>query len=1323
MPQEEGLTPRQKYLSEFYSTKVTAADLGIFADSPQVEEPGTCLEYQIHGLIILGNGAYLGGRYQEALDRYLQAWGLLPKLVYPLFPGPLGRIKGDLLLEFDLTEHLTSAAAEIHKWRGPIGSKATITSTVPAPEGLVELSDTMEGDVGQGRRLIRLGQVAAEAGSFDEARRHLDGVLQIAGDDLELQADAHLMLAAVELRQANPSGAYERLDQARTLYERAARDDGVAATQHNLGVMLTLQGSADEAARMFANSASNVPKSLGWQVTQTLNPGIASFTREMGAASLPFMVKDAATGGWSMLAGKHDAAASTSASILLNGTGVQLDLTGDATSQFKTMVYDSRVNQATLDGLSTYLGSITQFVTYLAHVQGFVLPLALGDTYAGLGDYSKAVSYYLKARDYRYLNLPIERPMLWAKTARAIIQLGNRLYRDRDPAAAQAQYERIVKVLPGGGFDLTGALYSGTFADLTAETMAFLAAPDKVGFTAMDFARRSVLMEALGHLTQIQNNINYLGFPDEIVPIHSWRYLQNVARYLATQAVQAERSFITFRDNAEKEAFTRLALEQGVDAQAAALDVEEARVNAALAQQAAARSAKSLAGSRLDNAEDQRQEYEGLSQELVYLEEIIAFTNASGLRDMKVRINSDWANLLGIDPGHWNPNDLIQLLTRRRSQLSREYELRNMDRQIEELEAALTAATDQVAVAQKMTEVATAQQELAELRLDQAKAQLEHFDSEEFTPELWDNLAQAQRELSRRYLDRAIGAAFLMERAFEYQYDTEVNRIRFDYQRSELHGLLAADFLLADIDEFSFDRLLETKKRLPIKVTIPLAERYPFPFSQQFQRTGRLEFQTLLEEFDQQYPGAHLATLRRVEVVVEGLIGPEGLHGRLTNAGTGFVRDRQGRRRMRLQPPETLLLSRFDLRSDGFVFTADEDVLDVFENSALATGWVLEFPPDANDVDLSALGNVHLVLYAEAFHSNQVADTVRAELGATALYQHTLGLSLSAQFPDEFFGFQDAGQVRFTVDNAYLPFNHTEPRLRELQLRVQSGEEGAPAGLNVRVERIGGAAATQATDVNGMVGTGDGAALNALRGASLTGEWLIRIDLADNPGFDPASVDEIVLFAEYDYTPRGRPASGDAFDADPMADFDAITDAAATTGGPAVWSYDPAGRLIRQTSGVHGPGASPTSPDKPGTFLIRKTAAAIPWPALRDLTVHSRLRSDDPDGIGLIFRYQDPDNFYFLLMDSARHYRRLGKKVAGTFQELATPAVDLVNGYPVGEVLDVTVSMVGDAVVAYLNGQEILRGWDGSIMAPGRVGCYAWANQQAHFLDLAIRPV
>jgi hypothetical protein len=234
----------------------------------------------------------------------------------------------------------------------------------------------------------------------------------------------------------------------------------------------------------------------------------------------------------------------------------------------------------------------------------------------------------------------------------------------------------------------------------------------------------------------------------------------------------------------------------------------------------------------------------------------------------------------------------------------------------------------------------------------------------------------------------------------------------------------------------------------------------------------------------------------------------------------------------------------------------------------------------------------------------------------------------------------------------------------------------------------------------------------------------VRIDPDANPGFDPEQVDNLFLFTEYAYTPRGRPAARDDFASNPLAQFEVVDDPQATVARPSAWSYAAVGQRVRQTSDIHAPAGNAnlnSSPTKPGTYLVRRESDA--WPTLRDLVVRAHIRSDDSDGIGLIFRYSGPDHFYFLLLDQRRGYRRIGKKVNGVFSELDVPAVDTTRGYPTGRDLELTVAAVGDALVACLDGEEILRGRDRAGPAAGRVGFYAWANQQAHFLDLEVRPV
>ena len=147
-----------------------------------------------------------------------------------------------------------------------------------------------------------------------------------------------------------------------------------------------------------------------------------------------------------------------------------------------------------------------------------------------------------------------------------------------------------------------------------------------------------------------------------------------------------------------------------------------------------------------------------------------------------------------------------------------------------------------------------------------------------------------------------------------------------------------------------------------------------------------------------------------------------------------------------------------------------------------------------------------------------------------------------------------------------------------------------------------------------------------------------------------------------------------------------------------------------------------TTPEKPGTYLIRKTSES--WPARRNFALTCTMRSSDDDGIGLVFRYQDVDNFYFFLMDRQRNYRRIGKKVGSVFQELDIPAFQAVPpGFELNQDYRVSIAAVDDACVVCLDGVQILVGRDNSLNQPGRVGLYTWGNSGAEFLDLAIRPV
>ncbi|MEM7218995.1 MAG: hypothetical protein AAF515_11570 [Pseudomonadota bacterium] len=1071
----------QKYLSEFFSYR--NYNLATNGGGLEIDGADTSLERRLQRLVLRGNRAFHHRKYQRALEHYLQAWSLLPRTLVPSFPSVTAALKPTELLSLDLSESLTAAAAEIIRLRDADKPQVPIVAPIEPPAALIQLM----GDLGVAfdplTNQAAVLNASIERGELEVARIRVKDLIAANPRDERLVAN----LMVVDGVLAHHNGEFDRakavLNESAVKFDRLGDVSSGELVREN---RMRLERSIDRSRPLPGNTGEFVVPNTDVVISL---PGAAA----------PSPAK--------------------SASVMVNGALLDIDVSNaDAIEN----VLANRPNAQSLLELHTGYEVLTQFVSYLAHVGAFIIPLAIADTYHELGDHERAVAFYRKVRDYRYLNRTIERTAVWRKMARTYVAWGNLRYRERDLDGAREKFEEVLRI-SGDTYVLDGDLYKGAFADLQAETLQFLHSDNRRGFDGMDYGRRIVLLEAESSLRAILGGINYLGYSEDLIPIHTWRYLQNVARYLTNQARQAERAYISFKDQAERDEFTRLTLKQSVDSQRAALDVEDRRVAASSAQRDVARRSRDLAQTRRDNAQARRDEYAAISATLAKLEEINGW--ATGPMD-KAEINENYGDVLGISPGTYDTYQITRIVARRRAELNRAQELANLDRFIDEQDHAVAVADGQVDVADRMFEVALASRELAELRADQAEAQLEFFDAQELGPELWGNLADAQRDLSQRYLDWAIGGAFLMERAFEVEYDLDLNRIRFDYSRSELNGLLAADFLLADIDEFAFDRIFQTEKQLPAKVSLSLSSRYPLQFQRDFKTTGRMDFQTFLSDFDRWVPGEHLRKIKRVELVVEGLIGGDGIHGTLTATGTSRYRDRAGIEQLRIQNPETMVLSRYDLRHDGFVFGTDEGLLHVFENMSVASGWILDLPPESNDLNYDDITDVHLVIYYDAYYSEAVATAVRNEMALTPANHAAASFGLRYQYPDEFFGFADGGSLSVDISRHFLPYNEEQQTIEDLMLVVETEEGVSAEGLTVHLARDGGAPIVAVTDANGVIATGPGSLpLNALRTNLVLGTWHIAIPEAENAtavaaGFSHDKVSNLFIAVDYAFVPR-----------------------------------------------------------------------------------------------------------------------------------------------------------------------------------------------------------
>jgi hypothetical protein len=160
--------------------------------------------------------------------------------------------------------------------------------------------------------------------------------------------------------------------------------------------------------------------------------------------------------------------------------------------------------------------------------------------------------------------------------------------------------------------------------------------------------------------------------------------------------------------------------------------------------------------------------------------------------------------------------------------------------------------------------------------------------------------------------------------------------------------------------------------------------------------------------------------------------------------------------------------------------------------------------------------------------------------------------------------------------------------------------------------------------------------------------------------------------------------------------------------GSSAWQIPGWGAVV-QTSNIWGGSTSPTGIAKPGTMLV---GGELAW---TDYRYSVLLRSSDDDAVGLMFRYQNADNYYRYSMDRERRYRRLVRAVAGGFTVLAEDdyvfAVD--NDYRV------TIEAVGSLLRVYQDGELVFEVNDGAL-ENGRIGLYCWANVGARFSDVRV---
>jgi hypothetical protein len=156
--------------------------------------------------------------------------------------------------------------------------------------------------------------------------------------------------------------------------------------------------------------------------------------------------------------------------------------------------------------------------------------------------------------------------------------------------------------------------------------------------------------------------------------------------------------------------------------------------------------------------------------------------------------------------------------------------------------------------------------------------------------------------------------------------------------------------------------------------------------------------------------------------------------------------------------------------------------------------------------------------------------------------------------------------------------------------------------------------------------------------------------------------------------------------------------------------------------------ADDTTPSKSG-YALAQTAASpralfnlcvaggFSYKDLEVRVAFKTVRGEIDQGGGIVWRYQDPDNYYLARMNPLENNYRVYKVVAGKRTQLGTREGLKV---PAGEWHVLRVTQTGDHITCFLDGKKGLDVKDDTFPKAGWVGLWTKADAQTYFDDLNV---
>jgi hypothetical protein len=589
----------------------------------------------------------------------------------------------------------------------------------------------------------------------------------------------------------------------------------------------------------------------------------------------------------------------------------------------------------------------------------------------------------------------------------------------------------------------------------------------------------AVLLTAQARLLQIWSGFNYLGYRDDYVPPWRFHYLLDRSRYFAEHAKNAERDYLNFLSNAENEELKEQSAAQNVELEKANVQIETARAEQASKEVAAANESAKLADLNAKDAAKRLENYKEFDASMGQLDEASAFTSfVEGITKATNPAEAIGAFAHGIGAQ----------LDASKANLQRELERKNLELAVDEAKQAKKVAAAQLEVTKAGQVVVGLQRQAALLRHEFALQSLQFMRNRVLNSEQWYRLAGAIRSIGDTYLRYAIETAFLAQQAYNFEGDRRTNVVRFDYDASQESAMLAADFLLRDLDTLEQDLIVSQKTRLQhVRYVLSLARESP-DLVRSLGETGSGTFRVRLEQLERHFPGLFNLRIDSVDVQPIALLDTTRTSIELTHLGTGMIR-------LKAQPgtsplnatdlapgadwlpdagaawpvkvpvsgPETAFftgLSRQEAASFGTIAANERGA---FEGLPASSSWRIDLSLGENQIVPGTLADLLITFNIAGYQDSDL----RAAVVAAQSQPATITRFLSAQqvFPDSFYDFSRTGRMVWKVRREMLARNGDLGRLRNIGVGLRPGPPNVHFGrlmtrlrLNFRINETAGVA-------------------------------------------------------------------------------------------------------------------------------------------------------------------------------------------------------------------------------------------------------------------------